>query len=166
MGKGTYNGGNTVVHAGSGFFSFKGSGKRKNKPALGSDEPGDAKPGSICDFRPIKGGRKKARVVEFPKNTDKMRREEKQLRQVARASNRVLSVANRTLKAVERSNQNIHALRQLLSKAEDNHNVLLRVAERAASLTAQAPDESVIAEIERSLVDYEPNKLLPKTKKK
>lgn len=166
MGKGTYNGGGTVVHAGSGFFSFKGSKKRKTKPALGSDEPGAAKLGSICDFRPIKSHRKRTRVVEFPKKTEEVRRKEKQLRQASKVAGRVVSVANRTLKAVERSNQNIEALRQLLEKAEANHNSLLKVALLAAALQENDTDEAAISEIERSLTVYEPNKLMFKPKKK
>lgn len=166
MGKGTYNGGSTVIHPGSGFFSFKGQRKRKSKPALGSDEAGAAKPGSICDFRAIKSGRKKIRVVEFPKKTEGTRRKEKQLRQASRAANRVVSIASRTLKVVERSNQNIQALKQLLKKAEANHNMLLKVVERVSAFETSAPDEAAILEIERLLVSYEPNNLMPKTRKK
>ncbi|MBB3161084.1 hypothetical protein FHS25_001533 [Rhizobium laguerreae] len=62
MGKNSYNGGGTIVHPGSSFFSYKGGPGRKRKPADGSDTPGPAKPGSICDFGPLRPKRRK--VVE------------------------------------------------------------------------------------------------------
>ncbi|MGO7660794.1 hypothetical protein ACC679_39120, partial [Rhizobium ruizarguesonis] len=54
MGKNSYNGGGTIVHPCSSFFSYKGGPGRKRKPASGSDTPGPAKPGSICDFGPLR----------------------------------------------------------------------------------------------------------------
>ncbi len=63
MGKNTYNGGGTIVHPGSGFFSHKGGPGRKRKPSDGGDKPGPAKAGSICDFGPLPSKRK--RIVEF-----------------------------------------------------------------------------------------------------
>jgi hypothetical protein len=67
LGKNTYNGGGTIVHAGSGFFSHKGGPGRKRPPLEGSDTPGPAKPGSICDFSSIRPKRRK--VVEFATKT-------------------------------------------------------------------------------------------------
>ena len=49
MGRGSFLGGGTIVHAGTGFFSHKGGPGRKK--AVVGDEPGmKAKPGSICSF--------------------------------------------------------------------------------------------------------------------
>ncbi|MBY5379348.1 hypothetical protein [Rhizobium leguminosarum] len=63
MGRNTFNGGGTILHPGSSFFSHKGGPGRKRKPADGSDTPGPAKPGSICDFGPLRRKRRKVVVV-------------------------------------------------------------------------------------------------------
>ncbi|MBY5917743.1 hypothetical protein HFO77_25455 [Rhizobium leguminosarum] len=67
MGRNTFNGGGTILHPGSSFFSHKGGPGRKRKPADGSDTPGPAKPGSICDFGPLRPKRRKVVVVAKPK---------------------------------------------------------------------------------------------------
>lgn len=166
MSKGGYNGGGTVVHPGSGFFSFNGSRKRKINTASGRDEPGPAKPGSICDFGSIRRGRKKVRVVEFPKKTKDALNKEKQHRQASHAVIRIASLTKQALKAVERSNQNILELRKLLKKAEENHILLLKIAEKAGAIEGGVVDKAILLEIERSLATYEPNKLTYKQRKK
>jgi hypothetical protein len=99
VGKNSYNGGGTIVHPGSGFFSHKGGPGRKQKPIDGSDTPGPAKPGSICDFGPLRPKRRKVvDVVIAPKSrtaddvrqseTRRLRATAKEL--VARAENLAL----------------------------------------------------------------------------
>lgn len=66
MGRNSYLGGGTVVHAGSGFFSHKGGPGRKRKVV--GDEPGkQAAPGGLCSFpvvaKPILKRRLKKTVV-------------------------------------------------------------------------------------------------------
>ncbi|MGO8422545.1 hypothetical protein ACC772_20140 [Rhizobium ruizarguesonis] len=116
MGKNSYNGGGTIVHAGSGFFSHKGGPGRRRKPVEGSDRPGPAKPGSICDFGPIR--RKKQRVVEFVIKAKKegfkktIKSEEKRLRSSAQ------SLIDRTANLAKQNEREIASLKNALAKAE------------------------------------------------
>ena len=116
MGKNSYNGGGTIVHAGSGFFSHKGGGIRKRKPAPGADQPGAAKPGSICDFGPLK--RNKKRVVKFPKKTKQQKDIEKQQDDIKRLQSQAKVLIGRAVQALQRTERQIISLRSALQKAE------------------------------------------------
>ena len=130
MGRKTYNGGGTIVHPGSGFFSHKGGPGRKRKPVDGSDRPGPAKPGSICDFRPL---RPKQKVVEFPKKAKAPEPipEEAQEAEIQRLKAKSAKLINRTEKLVKAKKAEIRALRKKLADAETEYesiNVALTFA--------------------------------------
>ncbi|KQT03164.1 hypothetical protein ASG42_24440 [Rhizobium sp. Leaf391] len=116
MGKNSYNGGGTVVHAGSGFFSHKGGPGRRRKTIEGGDEPGEAKPGSICDFRSIRP--KKKKVIEFQTKTKEQRSIEKRESEVKRLRSRAKLLIDKTAKAAQQVEQQIVMLRSALKKAE------------------------------------------------
>lgn len=116
MGKNSYNGGGTIVHAGSGFFSHKGGPGRRRKTVEGADEPGEAKPGSICDFRSIRPRKKK--VIEFQTKTKEQRSAEKRESEVKRLRTRAKQLIDKTAKAAQQVENQIVSLRSALKKAE------------------------------------------------
>ncbi|MGV1834680.1 hypothetical protein ACQZ6C_07955 [Rhizobium rhizogenes] len=133
MGKNSYNGGGTIVHAGSGFFSHKGGPGRRRKPIEGSDRPGDAKPGSICDFRTIRP--KKKKVIEFQIKTNEQRSIEKRELEVKRTRSRAKLLIEKAKKTAQQADQQIASLRTALQKAEQTKTKL-----NAALLYAQGID--------------------------
>jgi len=154
MGRNTYNGGGTVVHAGSGFFSSKGSKKRKMS---GSDEPGPAKAGSICDFGPLRSRKRVLTVVEFPKKTSEQKLEEIRQKEIRRANSLAKSLISRAVKSLERSELCIQEARQVLAALEANHRILVDAVQMSTAIDRKVPNLETIARLARLLSSHEPN---------
>lgn len=150
MGRNSYNGGGTVVHAGSGFFSFKGGRKRKKKQD-GSDSPGPARPGSICDFRTIETKRKKLRVVEFPVKTEEERQRQSREKEQRKFSNRAKLLKNNTAKAIKRAEAEVRELKRLMIIAETNFTKLVEAKMACEYIDISSPSRETMSSIDEIL---------------
>lgn len=152
MGRNSYNGGGTVVHAGSGFFSFKsGSGKKKTQD--GSDTPGPAKPGSICVFPTIET-RKKKRIFEFPAKTKEERQREQKEREEIRSRNTAKILGKRIHKAINHTEAEIIELRRLLNLAEFNHQKSTEAKNKWELMNVFSATRKYISDINRILIQH------------
>jgi hypothetical protein len=138
MAKGSYIGGSTIVHAGSGFFTHKGGPGKNRKNVDGHDEPGPAKSGSICDFGPLK--RKQKKVIEFGLKKSPMTDEMKQQRARVRAGDEAKRLLNRITGGAAHEERRIAQLRDELKSAERRRNEWLEIAKLSSSFSTREDD--------------------------
>ena len=143
MGRGTFLGGGTIVHPGSGFFSHKGGPGRKQKLSQAGDKFGPAPADSICDFSPLSLARpsRKHRVVIVSKIAREQAGKGAKTSPLENAENRLIS-AQRQIKNTMQKAQSRRAdlLRQV--RLTDEFLLSLQQIDReAAECLAVSPVE-------------------------